>query len=276
MDSESGINPIATPEVKAYSFEEFGKRLAGIPLDDETPPDSSESSQDDDQASETTDHAEAEPDENLAPMSVKDMAGKLGISPQKLYKLLQIDAGDGTSFSLGEYKDKAKEFRQMEQLQAKATQDRLKSETDLLQKSMALDEATARLGRPLSQQDFEAVKQKQALHNQAQTALLAEIVPEFADPVARDKGFQVITETLKDYAFSEAQIPYITDARLRKMAFDLGKLRQQLASVADAEVKPKVRQAPKPVTANVKSLSQQVQTGRLKQDAAVRELGKLL
>jgi hypothetical protein len=272
MNQQNSLEP---EQESGYTFEELAAALEGKPQP-ETTPDSSESSQTDDppvNADQLTDNSKPETDE---PMTVKALAERLQTSPQKLYKLIQIDAGDGTTFSLGEFKDKAKELRQLEQLRARQTETQLKSETDLLQKSMALDEAVQSLGRPLTQADYQAVERKRALHNQAQTALLAQIVPEFADPAERDKGFQVITGTLKDYAFSDAQIPFITDARLRKMAYDLGKLRQQLASVADAEVKPKVNQKPKPVTAIPKSTLSKVQSGKLTRAAAIDALGAKL
>jgi len=264
---------LETEQETGYTFDELAAALDGTPLP--ATPDSSESSQADDLPVNADQQAEAGEPEMDEPMSVKALSEKLGVSPQKLYKLLQIDAGDGTTFSLGEYKDKAKEFRQLEQLKAKASEARLKSETELLQKSMALDEAVTQLGRPLNQSDFEAVERKRQLHNQAQTALLAQIVPEFADAAERDKGFQVITETLKDYAFSDAQIPFITDARLRKMAYDLGKLRTELANVANTEVKAKTA-APKPHTRSTANIKSKVQSGKMQRDNAIAELGKHL
>lgn len=255
-----------------YTFEELAAALDGTPQP-ASPDSEHESSQTDDSTDKQESSTDPQPEQAL-PDTVKGLAERLQVDAKTLYQNLKIDLGDGKTVTLGELKDQGKDFAR---LTAKATQDRLKSETELLQKSMALEEALAKLGRPLNQADYQAVQQKQQLHAQAQTALLAEIVPEFADAVERDKGFKLIGETLKDYAFSDAQIPYITDARLRKMAYDLGKLRQQLDAVASAEVKkPTIKQAPRGSTPPAKSIKQNVRNGRLTAEKAVTELAKYL
>jgi len=256
-----------------YTFDQLAAALDGTPQ-----PDQSDSEIESSQAEPEAENPEAKdaPQETAEPFTAKTLAERLGMPVKDLYKSLQIDIGDGKTVTLSEYKDKAKEFHRIEQLQAKATDAKLKSEQDILQKSMALDEAMAQLGRPLNQADIDRAEQRRAAHTQAQTALLAQIVPEFADPAERDKGLQVISATFKDYAFSDAQIPWITDARLRKMAYDLGKLRAELASVADAEVKPKVKQEPKAHTPAAKPLKGQLKGGKLKLDAAVAQLAKHL
>lgn len=254
-----------------YTFDELAAALDGPPPP-ASPDSDDESSQADDAPAESASEPEA-PAQPVGEMTVKELAEKLQVPAKDLYTNLKVDLGDGRTVTLGELKDQGKNLAQ---LQAKATEKKLKAESDLLQKSMALEEATQALGRPLTQQDIDRAEHKRQLHSQAQAALLAEIVPEFADPVERDKGYQLIGATLQDYAFSEAQIPYITDARLRKMAYDLGTLRKQLENVASTEVKKTQKQTPKGFTPKAKSIKTQVRGGRLEIDKAVAELGKFL
>lgn len=262
-----------TPET-AYTFEELEAALEGKqpPVSPDSEQESSQS--DDDTVSEKGVDGEAQV-ETPESITAKDLAESLGLSERELYKRLKVKI-DGQEFSLSEFKDKAAQFHSVEQLKAKALEGKIKAESDLLQKSMALEEAVAALGRPLNQRDIELAQQKQELHSKAQAALLAEIVPEFADPVERDKGLQLIGATLEDYAFSKAQIPYITDARLRKMAYDLGTLRNQLAGILETEVKPKVNQRPKAHTPVTPIVDKSARNTRQSSEAAVAKLAKLL
>jgi hypothetical protein len=208
-------------------------------------------------------------------MTVKALAETLGIKPKQLYDMIEIDAGDGTSVTLGQYKDQVKEFHRLEQSRKELTESRVKIENDLLQKRMALDKVAAKRGYQLTAQDLQEVEQQIQLHTKAQTALLAEIVPEFADDVVRDKGFTAINSVFGEYAFSEAEARFITDARLRKMAYDLHRLRQGIAEVESKEVKTKPRQAPGPFTPKANT-AQRGQANRHKVDSAVNKLAQLL
>jgi AraC-like DNA-binding protein len=214
----------------------------------------------------------AELPEKLTP---KALAEKLGISPKKLYDLLEIDLGDGNTVTLGQYKDQAKEFHKVDAARKELASNRVKIENDLMQKRMALDKVAAQRGYNLTQADLQQIEQQHSLHRQAQTALLAEIVPEFADTVARDKGLQMIEGVFQEYAFGETEAKYITDARLRKMAYDLARLRAEIDGFETKEVKKSVNQSPKSHTP-VRKAGPNGSQNRQQVDAAVSKLAQFL
>jgi|DEB0MinimDraft_10_1074344.scaffolds.fasta_scaffold00377_7 hypothetical protein len=236
---------------------------------------SSQSQSDGDQQTSETDQTQHE---DAAEMTVSALAEQLGIEAAQLYNL-QLDIGNGQQMTLGQLKDRAKDVSHADSLIAEVNEQRLSVENDLMQKRHAISRYAQRVGYQPTEQDQQEAQAELKAYREMQRALAIEFMPDWQSEETRATDIKGIEKLQDEYLFGQAEKAAMLDARLLKMMRDYHRLREEVRSVAKYRKNPKPKQGPKVHTktgSSVTKIGSQAAQGKLSQDAAVGELGKLL
>ena len=171
-----------------------------------------------------------------APMTVKQLAAKLEMTPKQVYSALSLDMG-GKSLTLGEIKDRAKELVKSDKTLADAESHQLAAENEILRKHQALALTIKAIGRQPSEAE---TNQAQALHDQyvrEQQGLQLTSIPDWSDAEVQQADSKLIGKVLVEYGFSPVEIGQVVDHRQVKLLRDYSRMKARLDSVSAAEVR---------------------------------------
>ena len=234
-----------------------------------------ESSQPQDTAGTEAESIEQDAPEAAQKLSIKDLAEKLGTEAAAVYDQVEVLPG----ITLGQYKDRARDLQQSEELLAEARENRAKVESELLLKNQALRIAQQEAGIEITPELIERAAKQTDQYKRLQDRIAVELMPEWAEESVRHEAEKRIDVLLDEYGYQAAEKPFMVDARLRKMFRDYARLRDEVAGVAARKVPNRKGQKPSPRTrtgGNVTNLARKVAEGAIHQNDAVSALGRLL
>jgi hypothetical protein len=183
------------------------------------------------------------------PITVSTLAEKLGVEAKDIYDELQIPVGEGESITLGEFKDRAKDLRELDAQREEYQANKSDYEKGQMRDRALLNEMLEIVGPDIARPALEAAQRRVSGWEEEQRGLILDAIPEWKDPdnLARDRS-KIVTVG-QEYGFSEVEITHTQDSRTVRMLRDFALMREQIES-AKAESK-KQRTAPgKPGRAN--------------------------
>jgi hypothetical protein len=196
-------------------------------------------------AADTGQQTEGEGDNEPAPaekLDLKGLANRLEIDVKELYGLEIPMPGEGESITLGELKDQAHEFSTVKQRQEKLEDERISHQNDVLRSRQELS-ALVNLLPEIPQELQQQAGAMQQQHLQQEQARLLEVLPEWRDANTFAADREIISNTVAEYGFNDADMSAVTDHRLIKLLHDYGKLRQRMAQAQ--ETAQRVDKSPK-------------------------------
>ncbi len=145
--------------------------------------------------------------DDAAPTKFNELAGKLGIKLDDLYKLEVSQAEDGTSVSVENLKDYFTERVDYSMREIEFEERKTKSESDIMQAQEELRELMAALPEKAIQPE---VLQKVRAKHDAQATLerkrTLDVIPEWQDQEIRTADLTGMSEHLKQYGYPAIQI----------------------------------------------------------------------
>ena len=226
-------------------------------------------------AQEGSEGTEASEGESPATFTVKDLATKLGIDPANVYAGLQIDLGNGSTVSFGEFKDRMKDVARSDELLAEVQDRRATVEADMLQKNQALVLAQQQSGVQVTEQHIEMAAQQQKAYGELQDRTLTGLMPDYAESAFRQDFDSRVATRLEALGYSAQERGYMKDARLRLEFYQHQRLLDEIAGTAHKKVNVKRNQSPGSST-RVQGSIAAIRAGQGNQDSKIAELGKLL
>ena len=162
------------------------------------------------------------------PVTLEELAAELGVEPQQLYEL-QIPMGKDEFLTLGEFKDRARDLREIDQLSEQLIDDRAKHEREQMATRKEITELLAVLDPRMYSPEFVQLAQRTAREtkNREEAALL-EALPAWKDAETRISGMRAIQKLLSEYGYSEAEGDSIIDHRVKRILHDFVSLRERL------------------------------------------------
>lgn len=223
-----------------------------------------------------TDSEEAAPaaDEEPGPVTVKELAQKLDLDPADLYNELEIPLGDDESITLGEYKDRVKELRNLDGERGQVTELRNEYEKSLLQTRTELSAILQVIPPEMRDQVLEVAKERSSTYTQEQSQAVLESIPAWkdADKLAEDRAGLVNMGA--EYGFSEQEITYTQDARTLRMLHDYLRLRERVNNMEAAtkrETGKPGRPGKNPRQSGARKLAQAIRGAKHSTDNRVKE-----
>ena len=174
---------------------------------------------------------EVEPEQEDKPVTVKDLAEKLGVDAKDLYDELQIPLGDDTSITLGQFKDRVKDLRDIDATRQEVTESRDKYERDLMSTRAEINALINVIPPEIRAQVMSAAQDRSKAYEQEQRAAVLEAIPDWNDSDIRAKDRDRIVAMGSEYGFSEPEITYTQDARTLRMLNDFMRLRERVAGM---------------------------------------------
>lgn len=167
-------------------------------------------------------------------ITVKDLAGKLGIEAKDLYDELTIPLGDGETTTLGEWKDRVKSLRDLDSERTEVTDKRNELEKTLLQTRSEMNNLLSVIPPEMREQMVGMAQDKTRVYQQEQEQAVLEAIPAWKDQdnMAKDRGG--IVNMGSEYGFSEQEITYTQDARTLRMLHDFLRLRERVGAMETA------------------------------------------
>ena len=203
----------------------------------ETPPTAKADSEPE---SEQTDQVEAEtpPTE----LTVTDLAERLDMSVEDLYRDLKLDLRDGETVSLGDFKDKAKDLQRANVLLNKAEESKLSGENELLRKNREMQLVAQRLGRNATEAEQAEAAKLYTDYVDRETTRTMETILDWSDKAVRIEDLKSISALMSEYGFTSAEQGATVDHRQVKLLRDYDQLRRRLKSAGESEVRTRRNQ----------------------------------
>ncbi len=186
---------------------------------------------------------------DAAPTKFNDLAGKLGIKLDDLYKLEVTQAEDGTPVTIENLKDNHSKQADFSMREIEFEERRTQQESELMQAQEELRELMAALPEKAIQPE---VLQKVRAKHDAQATLerqrTLEVIPEWQDEKTRTADIEGMAEHMSQYGYpinhlervaDHRQIKYIRDNWQREL-----RIRKALAAVKAGKPNPTTRQKP--------------------------------
>lgn len=189
-----------------------------------------------------SDAVEDSEQQETEPMTPKVLAEKLGITPKELYSDLSIDVGEGKTLTLSELKDRGKELMAVDGARDKVEAHREKMENEYLRKNREIAFLANKYGNQLSPDDQKQLASAHSAYVARENAATLESIPDWQDRETMTHDFGLINDVLEEYGFSQSEKSAFVDHRYVKLARDFSRLKERLATAADAEVKRKANQ----------------------------------
>ena len=180
-------------------------------------------------AQDTEEEQDTDDSGNAEPVTVAGLAEQLGIDAKDLYDELVIplpDSAGGGSITLGEFKDRIPELRDLDTARAEHQEATREYEKGQLRDRALLNQMLAMMGdqaKPLYEKAAQDLESWQA----QQRDLLIDAIPGWQDPdtLARDRD--AILKVGAEYGFSEEEMAYTQDARTVRMLKDFADMRAE-------------------------------------------------
>lgn len=204
-----------------------------LPDEDQTSLEGADENEDADQ-SDTDPPDEPAPAEELPlPDSVTALAERLGVKPAEIYSSLKLDL-DGTSVSLGEFKDRAKDLNRIDELTLDAEGRKTDSENEVMRQQRALSIAMQSLGRTLTPGEIERSDRIYGEYLRSENAKTLGIIGEWSDATVQNTELRAIGALMSEYGMSPAEIKAVADHRQIKILNDFSRLRKRVADAKES------------------------------------------
>ncbi len=190
------------------------------------------------QAPDTPAPTDDEPPEKAEPLSVKQLAEKLEITPAQLYARLEITVGD-KKMSLGEFKDRARQLHDADKALTDADAHALKSGNEVLRQNRALAIALKRLGRPLTDAELSEGETLQSEYIKEQNRLTLAAIPAWSDTAVQNDEVAQIGALLTEYGFNPVEASQVVDHRTIKIFRDFTAQSKRLKAAEKSVIAPK-------------------------------------
>ena len=186
---------------------------------------------------------------NATPTKFNDLAGKLGLELNDLYKLEVSQAADGTPVTVEHLKDHFAKQDDLALREIDFEERRTQQESQLLQAQEELRELMAALPeKAIKPEVLQKVRQKHDVQLQLERKRTLDVIPEWQDEDTRTADIEGMAEHLKQYGFpgdhlgrvaDHRQVRYIRDNWRREQ-----RIRKALAQVKAGKPNPTTKQKP--------------------------------
>ena len=224
-------------------------------------------------AEDTPADADSDPEPDTA-VTVKELAEKVGVEAKDLYDELVIPLGDDETTTLGEWKDRVKSLKSLDEERADITQIRNDYEKSLLQTRTELSALMQLLPEENRAELVKAAQERAGNYETEQQQAVLEAIPAWKDQDQLAKDRAGLVDMGSEYGFSEHEITYTQDSRTLRMLHDFLRLRERINSIETATKRKSAgpNKAGKPVKAVKGSkLAQAIRAAKASPDNRVKE-----
>ena len=186
---------------------------------------------------------------DAAPTKFNDLAGKLGMKLDDLYKLEIAQAEDGTPVTIENLKDHHAQQADVSMREIEFEERKTQQESELLQAQEELRELMAALPeQAIKPEVLQKVRSKHEAQMQLERQRTLQVIPEWNDKETRTTEMQGMSDHLKQYGFpvdhlervaDHKQIKYIRDNWRREQ-----RIRKALAAVKAGKPNPTSKSKP--------------------------------
>jgi hypothetical protein len=187
------------------------------------------------EAGEAAPAAEAAP-EDTSPRTWDELVKATGATKEALYAV-EIPLGNGESMTLGELKDRAREYRDIDVARVELDERRERETMEGIDSRRRIAGIMAKLApvaRHLPPDLMQAVEADYREHLQRESAFLRTAAPEWGDPKAAETGRALIVDFLRPYGISAAEVAAFDDHRFILAAHDAAKAKSALKEAREA------------------------------------------
>ncbi len=187
--------------------------------------------------------------ENASPTKFNDLAGKLGMELDDLYKLEITQAEDGTPVTIENLKDNHSKQADFSMREIEFEERRTKQESELMRAQEELRELMAALPeKAIAPEVLQKVRDKHDAQVNLERRRTMEVIPEWQDEKTRTADIEGMADHMKQYGYpvdylervaDHRQIKYIRDNWQREQ-----RIRSALAKVRAGKPNPTSRQKP--------------------------------
>lgn len=183
------------------------------------------------------------------PTKFNDLAGKLGLELDALYKLEVSQAEDGTPVTVEHLKDHYAKQGDLTLRELEFEERRTKQESELMQAQEDLRELMASLPeKAIKPEVLQKVREKHDAQMNLERKRTLEVIPEWNDEDVRTRDIEGMAEHLKQYGYPANQLERIADHRQIKYIRDNWqreqRIRKALEKVKAGKPNPTSKQKP--------------------------------
>jgi hypothetical protein len=183
------------------------------------------------------------------PKKFNDLAGKLGLELNDLYKLEIMQAEDGTAVTIENLKDFHAKQADYSMREIEFEERKTEQESAIMQAQEELRELMAALPeKAIKPEVLQKIRAKHEAQAKLERRRTLDVIPEWQDEKTRTADLEGMAEHLKQYGYpvnhlervaDHRQVKYIRDNWLREM-----RIRKALAAVKAGKPNPTTRQKP--------------------------------
>jgi len=173
--------------------------------------------------------------EETKPTKFNDLAGRLGIELDDLYKLEISQAEDGTPVTVENLKDHYARQADLSLREVEYEERRIQQEADLMQAQEELREVMAALPeKAIKPEILQKVRDKHAAQMKLERKRTLEVIPDWADEKRRTADLEGMSEHLKQYGYPVNHLERIADHRQIKYIRDNWQREQRIRKALEA------------------------------------------
>lgn len=183
------------------------------------------------------------------PKKFNDLAGKLGLELDELYKLEISQAEDGTPVTVESLKDRFSKQDDLQIREVEFEERKAEQEADIMQAQTELREIMAALPeKAIKPEVLQKVRDKHAAQVALERKLTLDVIPDWKDDKTRTADIEGMAEHLKQYGFPVNYLERVADHRQMKYIRDSWKreqrIRKALELVKSGRPNPTTKQKP--------------------------------
>jgi len=195
------------------------------------------------------DTGDASGSDDAAPTKFNDLAGKLGMELDDLYKLEVAQAEDGTPVTIENLKDNHSKQEDFSLREIEFEERRTTQEAELMQAQEELRELMAALPeKAIRPEVLQKVREKHDAQLTLERKRTLEVIPDWQDSETRTADIEGMAEHLKQYGYAGNYLERVADHRQIKYIRDNWqreqRIRTALAKVKAGKPNPTSRQKP--------------------------------
>jgi hypothetical protein len=209
-----------------------------------------------------------EPEGEPEPLNMKGLAEKLGTSPAKLYRDVELIPG----LTLGQAKDRAKDLLEGDGMLASVEERRIATTNEIEQQRH-----DAQLALSLPDMTPEQRQAAYGAYTEQQNTLAVKTIEGWDEPGTREAELTEISALLQEYDVPQARANNTVDALELRILADYNRLRKRVSKAKDSVVKPKpdkqlsTRKRPVSKSANAK-IEADFESGKISRNDAITAL----
>ncbi len=182
---------------------------------------------------------QADPVAEVAELTPKAIAERLGITPDKLFTEMLIPVDGGDPLTLEEFKADGQGLRGLKAAQHELAEEKLTFENNVMLQKQTLERAIAKI--PPDALTGEMVAEVRAEHEttlKRERAALLTIRPALRDPAVWNATRDLLVAHLQPYGFREIEVDSIVDHRLAKYVIDNAEREKRLKEIDVDSLEP--------------------------------------